>query len=104
MDNIVVFITTSDEEEAAKIAHALVEARLAGCANIVGGLRSVYRWEGRIEDEAEVLIVVKTRLSLFEGLSRKVRELHSYKVPEIIAVPVVKGSADYLKWLKEVTD
>ena len=104
MDNIVVFITTSDEEEAAKIAHALVEARLAGCANIVGGLRSVYRWEGRIEDEPEVLIVVKTRLSLFEGLSRKVRELHSYKVPEIIAVPVVKGSADYLKWLKEVTD
>ncbi len=104
MENIVVFITTSNNEEAARIAHALVEARLAGCANIVGGIRSIYRWEDRIEDEPEVLIVVKTRRKLFEGLSRKVKELHSYRVPEIIAIPVVEGSEDYLKWLKEVTD
>lgn len=102
-DNIAVFITASNEDEGAKIAHALVESRLAACVNIIRNVRSVYSWQGKVEDEAEVLMVAKTRRDLFAALSGKVKELHSYTVPEIIAFPIVEGSADYLKWLKEVT-
>ena len=102
-DNILVFITASNEEEASKIAKALVEGRLAGCVNIIKGIRSIYAWQGKIEDEAEVLMVAKTRRNLFAGLCKRVKELHSYTVPEIIAMPVVEGSEDYLKWLKEAT-
>lgn len=100
---IVVYITASNEDEAAKIARALVEARLAGCVNIIRNIRSIYSWQGKIEDEPEVLMVVKTRKTLFESLSRKVKELHSYSVPEIIALPIAEGTVDYLKWLEEVT-
>lgn len=103
MENIVVFITASNEDEAAKISRALVEARLAGCANIIKGIRSIYHWQGKIEDESEVLMVVKTQRNLFPALSKKVKELHTYTVPEILALPVVEGSAEYLDWLKEVT-
>jgi len=103
MDEIVVFITASNEDEAAKIAKALVESRLAGCVNIIKNIRSIYRWQGKIEDEPEVLMIAKTQKSLFNDLSKKVKELHSYTVPEIIAMPIVEGSEDYLKWLKEVT-
>ena len=103
MEEIVVFITASDEDEAAKIAKALVESRLAGCVNIIKDIRSIYSWQGKIEDEKEVLMVVKTQKALFDPLMEKVKELHSYTVPEIIALPIVEGSEDYLKWLKEVT-
>jgi periplasmic divalent cation tolerance protein len=103
MDEIIVFITASIEEEAAKIARALVEARLAGCVNIIKNIRSIYSWEGKIEDEPEVLMIVKTQKSLFDSLTKKVEELHSYTVPEIIVLPIVEGSKDYLKWLREVT-
>lgn len=103
MNETVVFITASTEDEAANIAKALVEARLAGCVNIIKNIRSIYSWEGKIEDEAEVLMIVKTRKALFDSLVKKVKELHSYTVPEIIALPVVEGSEDYLEWLKEVT-
>lgn len=100
---IVVLITAPNEEEAAKIAKELVGARLAACVNIIRGLRSIYRWQGKIEDESEVLMVAKTRRELFEGLQKKVKELHGYSVPEIIALPVVTGSEDYLGWLSEET-
>lgn len=103
METIVVFITAANEEEAVKIARALVEERLAGCVNIIRNIRSIYSWQGKIEDEAEVLMIAKTQRSLFDKLSQKIKELHSYTVPEIIALPVVEGSEDYLKWLKEVT-
>jgi len=103
MDEIIVFITASSEEEAAKIARALVEARLAGCVNIIKNIRSIYSWQGKIEDGSEVLMIVKTQKSLFDSLTKKVEELHSYTVPEIIVLPIVEGSKDYLKWLREVT-
>jgi len=103
MDEIIVFITASSEEEAAKIARALVEARLAGCVNIIKNIRSIYSWQGKIEDEPEVLMIAKTQKSLFDSLTKKVEELHSYTVPEIIVLPIVEGSKDYLKWLREVT-
>ena len=104
MENIVVFITASGEDEAANIARALVEGRLAACVNIARNLRSIYSWQGKVEDESEVLMIVKTQKKLFNSLAQKVREMHSYTVPEIIALSIVEGSEDYLKWLKEVTD
>ncbi|MFA5353830.1 MAG: divalent-cation tolerance protein CutA [Thermodesulfovibrionales bacterium] len=104
MEPVVVYITASSEEEAAEISRALVEERLAGCVNIVRGIRSIYSWEGRVEDEAEVLMIVKSRRGLFERLSRRVKELHSYTVPEVIALPVMEGSADYLNWLQGATE
>ena len=103
MGEIVVFITASDEEEASKIARALVEERLAGCVNIIKDIRSIYSWQGKIEDEKEVFMVVKTQKTLFDSLIKRVKELHSYTVPEIIALPIIQGSEDYLKWLKEAT-
>jgi periplasmic divalent cation tolerance protein len=103
MDNVIVFITASGEDEAAKIARALVEARLAGCVNVIKDIRSIYSWEGKIEDEAEVLLIAKTRKHQFDSFVKKVKELHSYTVPEIIAMPIIEGSEDYLKWLRDVT-
>ena len=102
-ENIVVFITASTEDEAAAIAQTVVGEGLAGCVNIVRGVRSIYRWQGKVEDEQEVLMVVKTGRHRFDALSRRVKELHRYTVPEIIALPVVEGSEEYLNWLKEVT-
>jgi len=103
MPNIVVFITASSEDEAAKIARALVQERLAACVNIIKGVRSIYSWQGKVEDSAEALMVAKTKKALFKRLEKRVKELHSYTVPEVIAVPVADGSGDYLKWLDEVT-
>ncbi len=103
MDEIIVFITASNEDEAARIARALVEARLAGCVNIIKDIRSIYSWQGKVEDEKEVLMIAKSRKKLFSAFEKKVKELHSYTLPEIIAMSVAEGSSDYLEWLKEVT-
>jgi len=103
MNELVVFITASGEDEAAKIARELVAAKLAGCVNIIKNIRSIYRWEEKVEDEPEVLMIAKTKKSLFHELMKKVKELHSYSVPEIIALPIIEGSEEYLKWLSDVT-
>jgi periplasmic divalent cation tolerance protein len=103
MEALVVYITAPSEEEAAKIARILVEERLAGCVNIVKDIRSIYSWQGKIEDEKEVLMIAKTRMKLFSALTARVKELHSYTVPEVIAIPIVDGSEEYIKWLKEAT-
>jgi periplasmic divalent cation tolerance protein len=100
---VVVYVTAPGEEEAEKIAGVLLENKLAACVNIVRGVRSIYRWQGKIEDGAEVLMIVKSRREHFERLQATVKQLHSYSVPEIIALPVVEGSEGYLQWLKEET-
>jgi len=96
---IVVFVTCGSEEEALKIAHSLVEERLAACVNLVFPVRSIYRWEGKIWDEKEWILFIKTQKERFEELERKVKSLHSYSVPEIIGLPIVEGSSSYLQWL-----
>jgi periplasmic divalent cation tolerance protein len=98
-----VFVSCGSEEEALNIGCALVEERLAACANMVSPVRSIYRWEGKICDEKEWLLVIKTRQSLFEELSRRVKALHSYSVPEIIALPITGGTPPYLNWIEENT-
>lgn len=103
MEAVIVYVTAPNEEEAAKISKAVVEQRLAGCVNIVKEMRSIYNWQGKIEDDSEVLMIMKTQRNLFGALKNRVKELHSYTVPEIIAVPVIEGSEDYLNWLREVT-
>jgi periplasmic divalent cation tolerance protein len=103
MEALVVYITAPNEEEAAKIAKILVEERLAGCVNIIKDIRSIYSWQGKLEDEKEVLMIVKTRLELFSALTSKVKELHSYTVPEVIAMPIVDGSEEYINWLQKAT-
>jgi periplasmic divalent cation tolerance protein len=100
---MVVFITAPTEEEGVKIAKTLVEEKLAGCINIIKNVRSIYFWQGKIEDHPEVLMVVKTRTTLFEELEKRVKSLHSYTVPEIIGIKIEKGSESYIKWLDEVT-
>jgi periplasmic divalent cation tolerance protein len=101
---IIVFVTCGSEEEAAKIANALVDERLAACVNIISPIRSIYRWEGKIWDEKEWLLVIKTQKRRFGELEKKVKSLHSYSVPEVIALPIVEGSASYLKWLLDMTE
>ena len=103
-DFIVVLVTASGEEEAARIGRALVEERLAACVNIVKGLRSIYLWKGKVEDEPEVLILVKTRRQRLEQITARVKSLHSYTLPEIVALPVEGGSADYLGWIAQETE
>ena len=102
-DSLVVFVTSGSEEEALKIAHALVKERLAACVNLVSPIRSIYRWEGKICDEKEWLLVMKTHMGRFDALEKRVKALHSYSVPEIIALPIVTGSPSYLNWLEEMT-
>jgi len=100
---IVVFMTAPTEDEAARIGRTVVEEGLAACCNIVKGLRSIYRWQGKVCDEPEVLCIMKTRACLFEALKNRLVELHSYDVPEVIAIDIKDGHADYLKWIDEVT-
>jgi periplasmic divalent cation tolerance protein len=101
-DCIVVFVT-APAEEAVDLAKTLVDERLVACVNIVPGLRSIYWWQGKVEDEPEVLCIMKTRTTLFEPLRDRVRELHSYEVEEIIALPIMAGNPPYLDWIKENT-
>lgn len=98
-----VLVTAGSEEEGARIARALVEERLAACVNIVPRIRSIYRWRGGVEDEAETLLIIKCSAGSLEKLEARVRELHSYEVPEILALPLDSGSAPYLDWLGENT-
>lgn len=103
MEYIITLITAPNEEEASHISHTLVEEKLAACINIIPAVRSIYRWEGRIADEKEVLLIVKTKRGLFEPLKKRVKELHSYSVPEIIAVTLIEGDEQYLSWLEQET-
>ena len=98
---MVVYVTVSSAEEGDRLARALVEERLAACVNRIAGVRSTYRWQGQIEQSDEELLVIKTRQELFDALARRVRQLHSYAVPEVIALPVLTGSDGYLQWLHE---
>jgi periplasmic divalent cation tolerance protein len=100
-DEVIVLITASSGDEAEKIATALVNEHLAACVNIVPEVRSLFFWEGRTQDAREVLLICKGRLQFVEKLIIRVKELHSYTVPEIIALPIIAGSREYLDWIRE---
>ncbi|MEW6733746.1 MAG: divalent-cation tolerance protein CutA [Acidobacteriota bacterium] len=98
---LIVLITTNTHESAHQIAEKLVEERLAACVNIIPQIESIYRWEGRICRDQELLLIAKTEQPCFTQLETTVRALHGYTTPEIIALPIDSGSAPYLKWLTE---
>ena len=96
---IVVLMTAANREEANQIAEMLVSARLAACVQILNEIESVYRWQGEVKREQEILLLAKTSRARFEELESKVRAMHSYETPEIIALPITAASEPYLKWL-----
>jgi periplasmic divalent cation tolerance protein len=100
----IAFVMAADEEEAARIGQALVAENLAACVNIAGPVRSIYRWRGAIEDAREFMLIIKTQARLFDRLARRVKELHSYEVPEIIALPLAAGWKPYLEWIIQSTE
>jgi periplasmic divalent cation tolerance protein len=98
-DKIVVLTTCNSQEQGAQLARHLIEHRLAACVNILTGARSFYRWKGEIEQASEVVLIIKSRRDVFEKLGEAIGQLHSYEIPELIALPVVDGSEAYLRWL-----
>lgn len=103
-DSIVILVTAGSEAEAEKIATALVEEHLAACVNILSPIRSLYRWEGKVADDREWLVLIKTRAERFAAVEAKVKVLHSYQVPEVIALPIVAGAEGYMRWLRGETE
>jgi periplasmic divalent cation tolerance protein len=99
----IVLMTAGNQEQANRIARVLVDERLAACVNVIGPIRSVYRWRDAVEDETEYLLLAKTRAALCPRLERRVKELHTYEVPEVIAISPSSGSGAYLEWLMEST-
>lgn len=102
-DAVMVYMTASNADEAAKLARGLVEARLAACANILGPNRSFYRWDGKVQDEGEIALIAKTRAALVDALTAKVKELHSYSVPCVVAMPIATGNPEFLDWIGQET-
>ncbi len=99
----IIFVTAGSEEQAVSIARALVSERLAACVNIVGPVRSIYRWRDAVNDDREYLLIIKTRATLYIKVETRVRELHSYDVPEVLTFNADRGSPPYIKWLLDST-
>jgi periplasmic divalent cation tolerance protein len=98
-DAILVLVTAPSADKAAELARTLVEEQLAACGNVLPGLRSIYRWEGKVHDEPEALLILKTRSALFEPLRERIVSLHPYQVPEVLRLDVAAGHLPYLEWI-----
>jgi periplasmic divalent cation tolerance protein len=101
MEAIVVLTTAGDEEQALALARELVDRRLAACVNVLPGVRSIYRWQGKVCQEGEYLLLIKTLASAYEAVAAALRELHGYELPEIVSFPLAQGDARYLAWIAE---
>ena len=99
----IVMVTVGNGEEALSIARTLVEEKLVACVNMVPRIRSIFRWKGEICDEEELLLIMKTRSELYPALQNRIRQIHTYEVPEIISFPVTDGLSDYLNWVVDNT-
>ena len=102
-DEIIVLVTATSNDEATTIGKALVDEHLAACVNIVPEVRSLFFWQGKTQDERELLLICKSRLPLMDAIVSRVKSLHSASVPEVIALPIVAGSRDYLDWVQSST-
>jgi periplasmic divalent cation tolerance protein len=103
MGQVLIYVTAGSGEEARELARALVEERLAACANVLGDIRSFYWWEGKVRDDGEVALILKTRDALVEKVTRRITELHSYSVPCVVALPITAGNPDFLDWIVNET-
>jgi periplasmic divalent cation tolerance protein len=103
MDALFVYVTCKDREEALKVGQAVVEATLAACANVIDGMDSIYWWEGKMETAIEAILILKSRSGLLDALTEMVKAHHSYSVPCVVALPILGGNPDYLKWMREST-
>ena len=101
-DKVVILVTTGRLSEAKKIARVVVESKLAACVNILPPIRSIYRWQGKLEDAKEYLLCIKSTRELFSELKAAISKLHSYTTPEIICLPIVEGSPEYLQWISDL--
>ena len=99
MSHVTLYVTASSADEAGRIARALVEERLAACANIIDGVRSIYWWDGAVHDDAEAIVIAKTRAELAGKAIARVKDLHSYRVPCITVTPIAEGNPDFLAWI-----
>jgi periplasmic divalent cation tolerance protein len=99
----VIFVTAGSEEQAVAIARILVDERLAACVNIVGPVRSIYRWREEVKDDPEYLLIIKTRALLYMKVETRVREMHTYEVPEVLALNADRGSPPYIQWMLDTT-
>jgi len=102
-DKIIVLITAGSPDEASMIARTLVDERLVACVNLLSGVRSIFVWEGKTQEASETLMICKSRMPMMDRIVARVRSLHSYSVPEILALPVVAGLPDYLRWVESST-
>ncbi|WP_054856629.1 divalent-cation tolerance protein CutA [Vulcanisaeta sp. JCM 16159] len=98
---VIILVTVPSRDVGAEIARSLINNKLAACVNIIDGLRSIYYWEGRVEEDNEALLIIKSRRDKLNELIRSIRERHPYKVPEIIALPIIGGLDEYLRWIDE---
>ncbi len=104
MSKRLIYITAASAEEAAKIGRMLVEERLAACANLLGRIGSIYWWEGKLQEEEEASLIVKTTEALVERVVERVKQVHSYSCPCVVALPIVGGNTDFLDWIESETD
>lgn len=100
-DSVVVLCTCANREDAVRIADTVVDRRAAACVNIIPGIESIYRWEGKVERASEFLLLMKTTSERFEALRDLISRIHPYETPEIVAVPIAEGAAKYLAWIRE---
>ncbi len=103
MTSTMIYITTSSRDEALRIGRTVVADRLAACANVLPGVTSVYRWQGEVQEDGETALILKTRSDLVERLTARVKELHSYDCPCVVALPIAGGNPDFLQWIAEET-
>jgi periplasmic divalent cation tolerance protein len=103
MTPTMIYITTSSTEEALRIGRDVVALRLAACANVLPGVTSVFRWQGEVQEDGETALILKTRSELVEALTKRVKELHSYDCPCVVALPIAGGNPDFLRWIAEET-
>jgi periplasmic divalent cation tolerance protein len=103
-EELIVFVTVASHADGERIAEAVVGEQLAACVNILGPIRSIYRWQGEICRDDEHLLLIKSTRARYPALEARVKALHSYEVPEVIALPIERGSAEYLQWLREALE
>lgn len=104
LDEIVIFVTTSSTAEAERIGNKLVEDKLVACVNVIPNIRSIFHWQGESCNEEEVLMILKSVRANLEKIIKNVKQLHSYEVPEVIAIPIIGGSQEYLDWVNKETE